>query len=779
MGVPGIVHAFYVIHTAKDIKRSQSAGETPSSLPSLAHLERYRQPASFSPYEDQPPPPPPKREGQLPYDPALHPNAEGLPIGRAKGVLHTYQIPESTLHPPPLPKQLRRSIPPEPESQLFETSTSLPYPAEYHPNSAGVNIDIAKAVLHTYQIPETTFPAPQNSPATDETREANRVAMKTSMWSLRSKGKGLVSLDVDEATTIPKSESTNRKWATSGPSWLRRRKAREEQSKGILSPDEEEPADMNMVWNDNFEGSRFADSSSKQSKTHSRSVSAPVPLAFPLPPGPTRPAIDRTGTSNTALLRPLARRESPPALAAVAEDAPQPERAVSEGETTRERLSRSREHTSTENLRRAKSKLMSRLSRRHNRQQPDTARAADVAPPVPPKTETESQKQTSSPSWPRHIAPPAILAASIDEPRPGIARRGRTLSEAAVSSSATRTKVPPLSDSVIGELRSNGVGDAYSPSSLPLYPKERSPGSTPRGLASARPTARRLTVGTFSPHTSETASSRIARREWTQGTFGTEGNKSSSSTDSTSDEDLSREPTRLRVSPRDRARTLQGTRPDIDLVYPTESGLAGIGTRAVKRPELRVARVTNPDLPSMAHDDPFRDPAPCPAANRFSHATSWESLPSPISPERPNLGRAEPVLPFQSPTLSHPPETLKPYKPTPLRMPTFGSPDSRSSFGLLSPPGDSAKSAVPPVPPKFDVPPLTSVPIISPPRPPAFLKPGSISSKLPPPLPARVGMLASIPRSPKVPPKPTGLRMMFYKDDDMSDTYSRALRDEI
>ncbi|KAG9078084.1 hypothetical protein FS749_009955 [Ceratobasidium sp. UAMH 11750] len=312
MGVPGMLPAFYIIHTNKYDKKARrqtpQSSQSPetqqrySHLPSLPHPDRYRPPASYSPYEDHPPPVPPKREDTLPYDLALHPNASGTNIGRAKAVLHTYQIPESTLHPPPISSRPRRRVPspepprpdpepepapesapeptPEPEPEApsrpqpqlqtqsepppaappldpNDPNAPLPYPAEYHPNASGQNVAKAKAVLHTYQIPEITFPAPESEPLLPaaEQDKPNQLHPATglkskSMWSLRRRGKGLSTLDVNSPTAIPSpgSLSPRPKWQA-GPSWIRRLR-RPEQVNPATTDEDDGPSTMVMVWDD-------------------------------------------------------------------------------------------------------------------------------------------------------------------------------------------------------------------------------------------------------------------------------------------------------------------------------------------------------------------------------------------------------------------------------------------------------------------------------------------------------------------------------------------------
>ncbi|CUA71841.1 hypothetical protein RSOLAG22IIIB_04786 [Rhizoctonia solani] len=572
MGVPGIIHAFYIIHTSKDNKdapqrppqsHSQTTRQRSASLPSLPHSSRYRPQADFAPYEDHPPPIPPKaEEPPLPYDPALHPNSANSSIGRAKSVLHTYRIPQSTLRPAP-PRRSRYSTPsPNPPDQRLDQTSEQPsdpqpqpqpetvpetrassstlhpdpngapsYPAEYHPNSAGANISVAKAILHTYQIPETTLPprTEEDAPATEEPPKRSKSgSVKGSMWPLRSKGKGLSPLDVNSPTAVSKPDSAEHKskWATTGPSWLRRRRGREDLQNGATGTDEEGPATMTMIWDDNFEALRPRDQNLKQAKTHARSESEP----FPAPPGAVRPVIDRTGTSNAPLLqrRPRVRRDS--TLEAVAENANIPEQTASEGEEYPQKPSPPQDQyaeTDTE-LARSKSRLISRLGRRQQRPRLDTV--MDAATPTSftsAPVETESPR---SPSLPRHIVPPAVLASSIEESRPtGLFRRVRTSSANSNSTPRSSQSFRNDIDFAMGEYGLGRSGDAYSAATRALRSRELSTStSSSRALTSPMSGGKRLSVGTalsqataFSQvPTSASASTPAMRLDWTQGTFG-------------------------------------------------------------------------------------------------------------------------------------------------------------------------------------------------------------------------------------------------------------------
>ncbi|KAF8688447.1 hypothetical protein RHS03_09513, partial [Rhizoctonia solani] len=897
--VPGIIHAFYIIHTTKNKKNTeqqsqsypQTAQRRSASLPSLPHSSRYRPQADFAPYEDHPPPIPPKtQDAALTYDPSLHPNSANRSIARAKSVLHTYQIPESTLHPAP-PRQSRRPVPspnppgqetqvqtqtgaeaevepqPQPASETRASSSTLhpdpnpalPYPAEYHPNSAGENISRAKAVLHTYQIPETTFPprieeeTPAAAITTDEAPKQSKPtsSIKGSMWPLRSKGKGLSPLDMNSPAAVPKPDSTaghKSRWATSGPSWLRRRRGREDLQNGGTGEDNESPNTMTMVWDDNFETLRPRDRHPKQAKTHARTESEPISLSFPAPPGAIRPVIDRTGTSNTALLRSHMRRDS--GLEAVAEDGPMPENTVSEGEEAGNGTSpfqdEWRAETDTE-LSRSKGRLISRFGRRPHRSQLDTVMDTTPPPPPPPPSSASDPTQTNSPQssrLPRHIAPPSILASSIDEPRTGRFRHQRTSSDAAGGVHSNSS--PPSNgsgrnhpDFAMGEYGLGRSGDAYSAATRALHSQDRSTStSSPRGLTSPINGNKRLSVGTaFSQSpTAASASTPVMRREWTQGTFGTgitsetseEGDTWGASQRSKSEgtvqqrqgseerspeeeieEWIKREDERREASatnsqahtPNNTESSAHGVTPDAESIFSAESsGFAGIGVGTAHEK----GRSGNMELwdqpnwdgsnPSIGHttgghshasphqygypnarvagvyEAPFDDSARNPAAARStashsSYATGQESFAPTSAPISPPVSPSRPVRPTRAPP-AVPGAERKQTKPIPLRMATFGvsGPEAQASpsasAGRSSQPGVQALLATPPVSPR---------------RPP----PGPSGSSKPPPVPARPGSVNARARSPKLPPKPTVLRTMSSEDDDMSDIYARALRDEI
>ncbi|CAE6372161.1 unnamed protein product [Rhizoctonia solani] len=886
MGVPGIIHAFYIIHTTKNQKNTQqrspqtypqTAQQRSASLPSLPHSSRYRPQADFAPYEDHPPPIPPKAEDtSLQYDQSLHPNSANRPIARAKSVLHTYQIPESTLHPPP-PRRSRRSTPspnlhgqgpepePEPEPQpqpqpVSETrassstlhpepNPSLPYPADYHPNSAGENIARAKAVLHTYQIPETTFPPHiQDTPVADEAPKQTKSigSTKGSMWPLRSKGKGLSHLDINSPATTPKPDSGGHKskWATSGPSWLRRRRGREDLQNGGSGADNEGPDTMTMVWDDNFETLRPRDRSLKQAKTHARTESEPISLSFPAPPAAIRPAIDRTGTSNTALLRSHVRRDS--GLEPVAEDAPMPENTASEGEEAGNKKSRFqdewRAETDTE-LSRSKKRLISRFGRPH-RPHLDTVMDTTSSPAPPPSsasgpTRTESPR---SPHLPRHIAPPSVLASSVDEPRTGRFRHRRTSSDTAGANpnSSPRSNEPMQNDLdfAMGEYGLGRSGDAYSAAAWALHSKDRSTTtSSPRGLVSPINGSKRLSVGTALSQTptAASASTPVMRREWTQGTFGTgitsetsEGgdtratsqhSKSESvvpqhqgseerSQDEEIEEWIKREDERRQTSATNSQGhtpsgasepSPHGVTPDTESVFSAESsGFAGIGV-GTAREKGRGGNMELWDQPSWdgsnpsaghatgsyeygssnqhgypyantvnTHENPFNDPAPVAAPSIISHssyATGQESFPPVSAPISPPVSPNRPIRPTRAPP-AIPGTEKKQTKPIPLRMPTFGVSGPEGQAGPSVSAEHSSKVAAQALP---------ATPPVSPPR---LLHASSGSSK-PPPVPARPGSMSARAQSPKLPPKPATLRSISGEDDDMSDIYARALRDEI
>ncbi|QRW25827.1 hypothetical protein RhiXN_10904 [Rhizoctonia solani] len=797
--VPGIIHAFYIIHTTKNKKNTeqqsqpypQTAQRRSASLPSLPHSSRYRPQADFAPYEDHPPPIPPKtQDAALTYDPSLHPNSANRSIARAKSVLHTYQIrnrlctqhhldnlvtgAEAEVEPQPQPVSETRAS----SSTLHpDPNPALPYPAEYHPNSAGENISRAKAVLHTYQIPETTFPPriEEETPAAATTDEAPKQSkptssIKGSMWPLRSKGKGLSPLDMNSPAAVPKPDSTaghKSRWVTSGPSWLRRRRGREDLQNGGVGEDNESPNTMTMVWDDNFETLRPRERHPKQAKTHARTESEPISLSFPAPPGAIRPVIDHSG------------------LEAVAEDGPMPENTVSEGEEAGNGTSpfqdEWRAETDTE-LSRSKGRLISRFGRRPHRSQLDTVMdtTPPPPPPPPPSSSASDPTQTNSPSLHAYLAishrPLSWHPAStnhvpvVSAPTHFIRRCGWRPLEFESTIKRIGEKSP---DFAMGEY---GLGQ------VDLY-------VIARGLTSPINGNKRLSVGTtFSQSpTAASASTPVMRREWTQGTFGTgitsetserarHGGSEERSPEEEIEEWIKREDERREASatnsqahtPNNTESSGHGVTPDAGSIFSAESsGFAGIGWNM----ELWDQPNWDGSNPSIGHttgghshasphqygypnarvagvyEAPFDDSARNPAAARStashsSYATGQESFATTSAPISPPVSPSRPVRPTRAPPA----------------VPAQASPSA--SAERSSQPGVQALLATPPV---------------SPPRPP----PGPSGSSKPPPVPARPGSVNARAQSPKLPPKPTVLRTMSSEDDDMSDIYARALRDEI
>ncbi|QRV98895.1 plasma membrane proteolipid [Ceratobasidium sp. AG-Ba] len=866
LGVPGMLHAFYIIHTNKTDKRARHAPPTSSpqtqqrysNLPSLPHPDRYRPPASYSPYEDHPPPVPPKREDTLPYDQSLHPNASGTNIGRAKAVLHTYQIPESTLQPPPHHTQepnteAERSLQPPPQLQQTQSEpppvapaapnsthsdSTLAYPAEYHPNAVGKNIANAKAVLHTYQIPETTFPAPEPQPQPVPEAQVRPSATATtsksrSMWSLRNRDKGLSTLDMNSPTAVPSPAShtpPRPKWHT-GPSWLRRRKNAEQTPIITTTTDEDDgPGTVTMVWDDTNSRFRSPNKSlgraSGDSGTHSRSASEPMALPFPMPPGSVRPVVDRTGTSNTVLVRPSRGGRSESGLGAVMEESPRLEEAMSEGEGARvakqsrqEDEGKQGHNTDTEAAR--PHRLMNRLGRRVRPRLdiigniPAPGSAPVVPAPTqlpsdasPPKSDSSNQNRSASSPLSRHIAPPAVLASSIEEPRAGLGTIRGVRSNSQESRASRVSPGSPTRNNVdfrFAELGLGRAGDAYSAGSRALRSsskdqerERRSSLGTPQGPVRS---PKRLSTGTVGSPTSDvftgTGSSTVPviRRGLTQGTFGT-GRGSSSPTSEGSpiagktvsksneqvkeDEELSQDEQIDRWMQRESERQSQpptshghsspeerhAIGPDAASLFSEESsGFAGIGVGSAHE-KGQSGRIEIWDRPnwdgsdpsasleasSAQHhharyhdDDPFLD-TPRPNNTHSPHATGTDNVP------------VQPLSPPTSPRPSHPnrpppaaPQTPVQAKPATLRMDTFGA-GERSAFGLLSPPAtERAKGKG---------------------------KERAIHS--PPPVPTRPSASFLRPQSPKLPPKPASLRTMSAgEEDDLSAVYARALRDEL
>ncbi|CCO30554.1 hypothetical protein BN14_04584 [Rhizoctonia solani AG-1 IB] len=646
---------------------------------------------------------------------------------------------------------------------------------------------------------------------------------------------------MNSPAAVPKPEPVGpkSKWATSGPSWLRRRRGRDDLQSGGLGTDNDSPNTMTMVWDDSFEALRPRDRSLKQAKTHVRTESEPISLSFPAPPGAIRPTIDRTGTSNTALLPSHTRRET--GLEAVAEDTLMPEKTASEGEELRNKPNPFQDewHAETDTeLNRSKGRLISRFGRRPHRPHLETVMDTTPPPPLPPSsasgpTQTESPH---SPRLPRHIAPPSVLASSIDEPRASRSRQRRTSSDTpGANPNSSPLSSEPMGhdlDFAMGEYGLGRSGDAYSAATRALHSKERSTStSSPRGMMSPINGSKRLSVGTaFSQTpTAGSVSTPVIRREWTQGTFGTgitsetsdEGGNQTRATSQRSksecavfqrqgseerspdeeiDEWIKREDERRQASatnsqahtPNNTSEPSQhGVTPDTDSVFSAESsGFAGIGV-GTAREKGRNGNMelwdqpnwdgSNPSTGSYEHnssrqheypymkpsgtdENPFNDPALAPAPSITSHssyATGQESfapISPPISPNRPiRPTRAPPAIPGTE---------KKQTKPIPLRMATFGVPGPEAHSG----PSGSAED---PHKPGVQVP--LATPPISPPR--ALPAPSGVYK--PPPVPPRPGSANARAQSPKLPPKPAALRSMSSKDDDMSDIYARALRDEI
>ncbi|KAJ1301048.1 hypothetical protein OPQ81_003467 [Rhizoctonia solani] len=856
MGLPGIIHAFYIIHTTKEQGESpqqtqpyfQTTQRRSGSLPSLPHSFRYRPQASFAPYEDHPPPVPPKREEPpLPYDPALHPNSANRPIGRAKSVLHTYRIPQTTLHPAPL-RRSRRSNPspnasgqqPEPDPQPQPTpetrassstlhpdpNAPLPYPAEYHPNSAGADISRAKGVLHTYQIPETAFPPrteeeiPANEPAPERSKSTG--SMKGSSWSLRRKGKGLSSLDVNSPTDVPKPDSAGHKskWSASGPSWLRRRRGREDLQNGGLGTDDEEPATMTMIWDDNFEALRPRSRNLKQAKTHERTESEPVSLSFPAPPGAIRPVIDRTGTSNTALLRPHIRRDS--ALEAVAEDEPMPQHTVSEGEGPGKNTSPTQDqwHAETDTeLGRSKSRLISRLGRRR----PHLDTVVDNTPLTSSTSAPAGIKSPQSPNLPRHITPPAVLASTIDEPRTGFLRRGRTLSD----TTAANSNSSPLSNEsfrndpafTIGEYGLGRSGDAYSAATRALHSQERSSSISPRrGLPSPVAGSKRLSIGTALSQTPMATSVSVPamRRDWTQGTFGT-GNMSGSSEGDTrttsrrsksegalpqhqepeersQDEEIEewirQEDERRRVSatnsqastPDDHSEPFRhGVTPATASIFSAEtSGFAGIGVgTAHEKGRAGVMELwnqpnwdgSNPSIgrpathgriSSQQRGYPYSPPTETHDNPFKDPAPDTPPPPPPSADTHSSYATGQESFPSASAPISPPISPNRPPRPT-RTPPAVPGTEQKPTKPIPSRMPTFGTSSPEPHATKSLSAEGSNKPVVQvlPATPPVSPPRPPASSSKPPPIPARPGSLPPRPQSPKLPPKPAVLRFRF------------------
>ncbi|KAG9127301.1 hypothetical protein FRC07_014930, partial [Ceratobasidium sp. 392] len=898
LGVPGMIHAFYIIHTNKRNKRSrrqpQQSPQSPvtqqrySELPSLPHPDRYRPPASYSPYEDHPPPVPPKREDTLPYDPTLHPNAQGASIGRAKAVLHTYQIPETTLRPPPESERRRRPIAlldtpiigptpapgpePEPEPVLIpepepeallrppaqlqtqseppppapaldpnDPNAPLPYPAGYHPNPSGKNIANAKAVLHTYQIPETTFPAPesepnlttaaaeQDKPKRPQPAETSTTGLKSkSMWSLRGKGKGISTLDINSSAVIPGPSSptpSRPKWHT-GPSWLRRRRDLGQNQTNPTTTDEEDgPGTMTMVWDDKFDRLRPPNKSLGRAggaSGHARPPSESMELPFPMPPGSVRPVVDRTGTSNTILRRPGGGR-SESGLGAVVEETPQPEEVMSEGEgASNAKKPRWDEgvkpdpSTDTETTR-PQRRLMSRLSRRV-RPKVNTigdTPAPDSAPSVVP-TSTQSPTSTLSPpklvspnrhrsiSSPlsRHIAPPAIVASSVNEPRSTI---GILRSPLTNNSSSPTSPIRSEADFTMAEFGLGRAGDAYSAGSRALRSssrdkeKERRPSlsTTQSPLRSPK----RLSSGTATSPTSETFSGvgstfvPLIRRGLTQGTFGTgvtstsgtseegpaaEGGspgraESKSEEHTRNEEELSQDEQVERWIKREDERHSQSQSqsqspsaishghsssevhhaagPGTYSLFSEESGFAGLGVGSAQE-KGRTGRFEVWDRPDWDGSDPSAGAGASPqgsAQQQHAHYHAEDPFvnPAPSTATHSSYATGLESLPSQ-----------------PLSPPTSPRPDRPSR----------APPAIPqtPVPPKpatlrmdtFGAGERSSFGLLSPPATERIKGKGKErAASPPPPVPARPGSLVR-PQSPKLPPKPAILRSMSGGDED-------------
>ncbi|KAG8747479.1 hypothetical protein FRC12_014054 [Ceratobasidium sp. 428] len=889
-----MIHAFYIIHTNKRDKRtrrqppqsrqSPEAQQRYSNLPSLPHPDRYHPPVSYAPYEDYPPPLPPKREDTLPYDPALHPNASGASVNRAKAVLHTYQIPESTLHPPPISQRGRRPVPspepprpdpdpapqpePEPETLLrppaqLQTQSEppppsapapdsngpdapLPYPAGYHPNASGKNIANAKAVLHTYQIPEITFPAPGSEPnlvstAAEEDKlkpqaaETSATGSKSkSMWSLRRKGRGLSQLDINSPTAVPvpsPSTPSRPKWHT-GPTWLRRRRDASQVRTNPATTDEEDgPATMTMVWNDKFDRRRPPNQTFASDDTmRTRSTNEPVELPFPMPPGSIRPMVDRTGTSNTLLRRPGAGGRSESGLDAVVEESPRPEEVMTEGEGAgnAKRLrwdndARPEPSTDTE-ASRPQHRLMSKLSRRARPRLSITgdSLAPGSAPstvPIcldtptgtpPPKLDSPGQQRSVSSPISRHIAPPAVVASSVNEPRLGSGIRRNSRTSNPNSPTSPTSPIENQVDFRMAEFGLGRAGDAYSAGSRALRSNSKDQERERRGslgtVQSPSREPKRLSTGTVTSPTSDIFSVTggsavpVMTRGLTQGTFGTgagsnsatsEGSPASGrgspgdkskSEDHEEEEEFSQDEQIDRWIKREDERRSQSQSnsqtatsnghspsevhhpavPDLASLFSEESsGFAGLGVGSA-REKGRAGRIEIWDRPDWDGSDPSTSPQG--SAQQHQARSQGEDPfrdPAPSTPTHSSYatGResisTQPLSPPTSPRSGRPtrappapPKSPVPAKPATLRMDTFGA-GERSSFGLLSPPATERIKG----------------------------KGKERAVSPPPPVPTRPGSQIR-PQSPKLPPKPERLRSMSGGDeDDLSAVYARALRD--
>jgi hypothetical protein len=428
------------------------------------------------------------------------------------------------------------------------------------------------------------------------------------------------------------------------------------------------------------------------------------------------------------------------------------------------------------------------------------------------------------------------LASSIDEPRASRSRQRRTSSDTpGANPNSSPLSSEPMGhdlDFAMGEYGLGRSGDAYSAATRALHSKERSTStSSPRGMMSPINGSKRLSVGTaFSQTpTAGSVSTPVIRREWTQGTFGTgitsetsdEGDNQTRATSQRSksesavfqrqeseerspdeeiDEWIKREDERRQASatnsqahtPNNTSEPSQhGVTPDTDSVFSAESsGFAGIGV-GTAREKGRSGNMelwdqpnwdgSNPSTGSYEHnssrqheypymkpsgtdENPFNDPALAPAPSITSHssyATGQESfapISPPISPNRPiRPTRAPPAIPGTE---------KKQTKPIPLRMATFGVPGPEAHSGPSGSAEDSHKPGV-------------QVPLATPPISPPRALPATSGVYKPPPIPPRPGSVNARAQSPKLPPKPAALRSMSSKDDDMSDIYARALRDEI
>ncbi|KAG8738330.1 hypothetical protein FRC10_006973 [Ceratobasidium sp. 414] len=872
-----MIHAFYIIHTNKNNKETRrqtsQSPRSPQTLqryshhPSLPYPDRYKPPAPYSPYEDHPPLVPPKRGDTLLYNPSLHPNARGLHVGRAKAVLHTYQIPESTLHPPPVSQRARRSAPspepsrPDPAPELepeapsrpppqLQTqsepppsaapaldpnnpNTPLPYPVEYHPNTSGENIAKAKAVLHTYQIPEATFPAPESEP--NLTSVAGKDGLKRlhptdksatgskgkSMWSLRGRSKGLSTLDVNSPTAIPSSSSPSPRprWRT-GPSWLRPRRNPEHSQINATTTDEDDgPSTMTMVWDDKFDHLCSPHKSPGKASVvggHTRSASDPVELPFPMPPGSVRPIIDRTGTSNT-ILRRIGSTRSESGLGAVMEEPPRPREVMSEEEEANANKHRWEDgrmpdpSTYTEAAR-SQHRVMDKLGRRVRPRldtigvtpTPDSAPSAaptsahSSSTPSPPEPDSSNQHRSMSSPLPPHIAPPAVLASSIDEPRVGSghSRHSRT------SNSASPTSpVSPIRSSIdfrIAEFGLGRSGDAYSAGSRALRSSFReqrererraslttipSPVRSPRRLSAASPTSDAF-GGT------ENSTVPVIRRGLTQGTFGT-GVTSRSATSEESPVAGSGSPRRGNPRSKDHVQGEEGISQDEQV------------KRWIRREDERRSQSQSRPPTSHGHSSEVHRAYSPDTASLFSEESSgFAGLGVGSAQEK---GRAGNIEVWDRPDWdgSNPSASLEGsaqrqharyHNEDPFRDPP-SSTATHSSYGT----GQESLPVLPLSPPTSPRPSRPTRPAPAPPEAPVLVKPiplrvgafGAATERvkgkgkeraigLPPPVPTRPGAPSVRPQYPELPPKPAILRSMPGGDeDDLSAVYARALRDEL